>query len=50
MEMYCVKCKKRQEIADVKEDVTKTGRQLFRGTCPECGTKTTRIGGKVEGK
>lgn len=50
MEMYCVKCRKKHDVADVKEDVTKNGRILYRGNCPECGTKTSRIGGVVNKK
>jgi len=48
---YCVKCKKKQEIANEKE-ITMKGkggveRKAVTGTCPECGTKMFRILGKA---
>ena len=35
---YCVKCKEKKEMVDPQEGVTK-------GTCPDCGTKMSLIGG-----
>lgn len=50
MEMYCVKCKQKREISDLSEGTTKNGRTIYKGTCPECGSTTTRIGSaKKEG-
>ena len=47
---YCVKCKKKQEMQDVKEIVMKgkgkVKRRAATGTCPKCGTKMFRILGK----
>jgi len=46
MEGYCVKCKKKVEIKDGKETITKNNRRLFKGKCPYCGTTVCRILGK----
>ena len=44
---YCVKCKKKQEMAEAKEVVMKNGRKAIKGKCPVCGTGMFRIlGGK----
>jgi hypothetical protein len=34
------------EMKDAQEITLKNGRKAQQGTCPECGTKVTRIGGK----
>lgn len=44
---YCVKEKKTVEIKDPKEVVLKNGRRALQGVCPNCGTKVTRILGKL---
>ena len=36
---YCVKCKAKKEMVDPQEGVTKNGRVITKGTCPDCGTK-----------
>lgn len=43
---YCVKCKKKQEIADSKEVVMKNGRRAVKGKCPVCSTGMYKILGK----
>ncbi|HXX05845.1 MAG TPA: DUF5679 domain-containing protein [Candidatus Bathyarchaeia archaeon] len=41
---YCVKCRKKVEIANAKEVKLKNGRPAVKGTCPKCGTNVFRIG------
>ncbi len=38
IEAYCVKCKAK------KEGVTKNGKPITKGKCPDCGTTICRIG------
>ncbi len=45
-EAYCVKCKKKQEMADAQEVTMKNGRKAMKGKCPVCGTGMYRIMGK----
>jgi predicted RNA-binding Zn-ribbon protein involved in translation (DUF1610 family) len=42
---YCVKCKKKQAMENVKAVVLKNGRKASKGKCPKCGTNMFRIGG-----
>ena len=42
---YCVKDRKMVEMKDPKQVTLKNGRSATQGTCPDCGTKVTRIGG-----
>jgi hypothetical protein len=42
MEAYCVKCREKREIKDMKEVTLGNGRRAAQGTCPDCGTKLTR--------
>jgi len=44
MQAYCVKCRKKVEIADAKAISMKNGRPATQGVCPTCGTKVFRIG------
>ncbi len=48
---YCVKCKKKQTMKDMKEVTMKgkggTKRRAAKGKCPECGTTMFRILGKA---
>jgi len=44
---YCVKCKAKKEIKGAKQIETKNKRTAVQGTCPDCGTKITVIGGKL---
>jgi hypothetical protein len=45
IQAYCVKDRKMVEMKDPKQITLKNGRQAWQGTCPNCGTKVTRIGG-----
>ncbi len=42
---YCVKCKAKKEMAAPEKGVTKNGREITKGTCPDCGGKICRLGG-----
>lgn len=44
MEAYCVKCRKKVEVANAEQITMKNGKPATRGTCPACGTKVFRIG------
>ncbi len=46
VQAYCVKCKMKSEMKDAKEVTMKNGKKAVTGTCPKCGTKMFRIGGK----
>jgi hypothetical protein len=43
MEGYCMKCKKKSEMVDVKEIKMKNGRPAVSGKCSVCGTKMFKI-------
>lgn len=45
VQAYCVKCKKKQTMNDVKEVTMKNGRKAAKGKCPVCGTSMFKIGG-----
>ena len=38
IQAYCVKCRKKQTMAQPQAVTTKTGRNATRGACPVCGT------------
>jgi len=40
---YCVKCKEKREMVDVKRVEIKPGRPAAKGTCPKCSTGMYRI-------
>lgn len=44
MEAYCVKCKEKREMENLKPDFNVSGAPITRGTCPVCSTKMVRIG------
>ncbi len=44
IEAYCVKCKAKKTVEDAVETATKTGKPMYKGTCPDCGTTVCRIG------
>lgn len=44
IEAYCVKCKAKKEMQNPVEGVTKNGKPIMKGTCPDCGGKICRIG------
>ena len=39
IEAYCVKCKAKKEMQNPVEGVTKNGKPIMKGTCPDCGGK-----------
>lgn len=43
MEAYCVKCREKRGIKDMKEVTLGNGRRAAQGVCPVCGTKLTRM-------
>ncbi len=43
MEAYCVKCKAKREMNNVKEVRSKNGRKMAKGVCPVCGTKMNKF-------
>jgi hypothetical protein len=45
-EAYCVKCKKKVEIENPREETLKNGVKAMKGNCPVCKTKVCRILGK----
>ncbi len=40
---YCVKCRATKEITNPQQVTLKNGTAALQGTCPQCGTKLTRI-------
>ena len=44
IEAYCVKCKAKKAMVDPKEGLTKNGKPIVKGKCPDCGTTICRIG------
>jgi len=44
IEGYCVKCKKKVEMQDIKITKTSKGVEMRKGKCPNCGTTVCRIG------
>ena len=44
IEAYCVKCKAKKEMKDPVESLTKNGKPITKGKCPDCGTTICRIG------
>ena len=44
---YCVKCKAKREMKTPANITMKNGKKAVQGVCPVCGTKLSRIGGKV---
>ncbi len=44
IEAYCVKCKEKKEMQNPAESLTKNGKPITKGTCPDCGTTICRIG------
>lgn len=43
VEIYCVKCREKRMIRDPETVELANGRLAYRGVCPVCGTKVTRI-------
>ena len=44
MEVYCLKCKQKQEANDMAPVVLKNGHDAQQGTCSVCGTKVMKMG------
>lgn len=44
----CMKCKAQVVIKDGKTEKMSNGRDIFKGVCPDCGTKVCRILGKAD--
>jgi hypothetical protein len=44
VQLYCFKCKKKQNAVEVKQITMKNGRPATQGLCESCGTKMFRIG------
>ncbi len=44
MQAYCMKCRKRVDMANPKAVTLKNKRPATQGSCPKCGTKIFRIG------
>ena len=42
---YCVKCRKKVQMANEQSVTMKNGKKAKKGECPTCGTKVFRIGG-----
>ena len=47
MDMYCVKCRAKQTVANFQEVVTKNGRRAAKSVFPKCGTGMYKIMGKA---
>ena len=45
MEGYCMKCKTKMEMKDVKQVKMKNGKAANKGVCSHCGTSMFKIGG-----
>ena len=43
IENYCLKCKKKQKIDDVKNTKSKNGRNMLKGKCSVCGTTVCKF-------
>ena len=41
---YCMKCRKKVEIRNLRQITLKNGRPATQGVCSVCGTKVFRIG------
>lgn len=44
MQGYCMKCKSKKEMKNIKSITMKNGRPATQGVCPSCGTKMFKIG------
>jgi hypothetical protein len=41
---YCMKCKKKVSMVDIKVSKTKKGVTMRKGKCPKCSTVVCRMG------
>jgi RNase P subunit RPR2 len=46
MQIYCVKCRAKKEVADFERVTMKNGKPAVKAVCPTCGTKMFKIGAK----
>ncbi len=46
MQAYCLKCRAKREMKNVKSITLKNGRPAIQGVCSVCGTKMYKIGKK----
>jgi hypothetical protein len=46
VEMYCLKCKKKQEVKDEKENYTLKGMKILKAKCKICNTTCCKMLGK----
>ncbi len=44
MQAYCMKCRTKKDMKDVKAVTMKNKRPASKGKCPDCGTTMFRIG------
>lgn len=44
IEGYCVKCRTKKVMKSISDSVTKDGKPMVRGICPDCGTRMVRMG------
>lgn len=42
-EMYCVKCRVKKEVENVKNKTAKNGRNMVQGNCMDCNTKCSKF-------
>lgn len=47
---YCMKCREKWDLKDVRRVTLKNGRVARQGTCGVCGTKVTVMGTGAGGK
>lgn len=47
LDAYCVKCKEKRGMQEMKIKVSDSGRRMAQGRCAVCGTKMNRILGKT---
>ena len=40
---YCMKCRAKREMKDVKTEKTKRGTFMAKGTCTKCGTRMAKV-------
>ncbi|MDE2837906.1 MAG: DUF5679 domain-containing protein [Chloroflexota bacterium] len=44
MQAYCVKCRDKRDMNSPRDETTKNGKPIIKGTCPTCGTGLNIIG------
>ena len=47
MQAYCVKCREKREMTGPRDEMTKNGKPIIKGSCPTCGTGLNIIGKKM---